>query len=108
SQREITEIADKIIKTQLERSSGVGEVDLIGDLSRAMNIWVDADRLAAYQLPITSIRDAVVRQNSDTPGGNVTTEQREQTLRTMGRLMDAKAFNDLVVATRNGSPIRVR
>ncbi len=108
SQRELTEIADKIIKTQIERSPGVGEVTLQGDLERAINIWVDADRLAAYQLPITAVRDAVERQNANIPGGNVTTDQREQTLRTMGRLTDARAFNDLVIATRDGSPIRVR
>ncbi|MCC6822681.1 MAG: efflux RND transporter permease subunit [Verrucomicrobia subdivision 3 bacterium] len=108
SRRELTEIADKIIKTQIERSPGVGEVNVIGGLARAINVWVDADRLAAYQLPITAVRDAVERQNANTPGGNVTTAQREQTLRTMGRLTDAKAFNDLVITTRNGSPIRVR
>ena len=108
SRRELTEIADKIIKTQIERSPGVGEVNVIGGLERAINVWVDADRLAAYQLPITAVRDAVDRQNANTPGGNVTTAQREQTLRTMGRLDSAKAFNDLVIATRNGSPIRVR
>ncbi len=106
--RELTEIADKIIKTQIERSPGVGEVNVIGGLERAINIWVDADRLAAYQIPVTAVRDAVDRQNANTPGGNVTTAQREQTLRTMGRLDDAKAFNELVVATRNGSPIRIR
>lgn len=108
SQREMTEIADKIIKTQLERSPGVGEINLIGGLSRAINVWVDADRLAAYQIPITAVREALERQNANTPGGNVTTEQREQTLRTMGRITDARAFNELVIATRNGSPIRVR
>lgn len=108
SPRELTEIADKIIKTQIERSPGVGQVDLVGDLSRAINVWVDADRLAAYQIPITAVREAVARQNANTPGGNVTTGLREQTLRTLGRLTDAKAFNELVIATRNNSPIRVR
>jgi len=108
SRRELTEIADKIIKTQIERSPGVGEVNVFGGLERAINVWVDADRLAAYQIPITDVRGAVARQNANTPGGNVTTEQREQTLRTMGRLDSAKAFNELVVATRNGTPIRVR
>lgn len=108
SHRELTEIADKIIKTHLERSPGVGEVNVIGGLGRAINVWVDADRLAAYQIPITAVRSAVARQNANTPGGNVTTELREQTLRTMGRLTEAPAFNELVVATRNGSPIRVR
>jgi HAE1 family hydrophobic/amphiphilic exporter-1 len=108
SRREMTEIADKIIKTQLERSPGVGEVNVIGGLQRAINVWVDADRLAAYQLPITAVRDAVERQNANTPGGNVTTDQREQTLRTVGRLRTARDFDDLVIATREGSPIRVR
>jgi len=62
SQRELTEIADKIVKTQIERSPGVGEVEIVGGLERAINVWVDADRLAAYQIPITSVRDAVERQ----------------------------------------------
>jgi HAE1 family hydrophobic/amphiphilic exporter-1 len=59
------------------------------------------------KFPITAVRDAVDRQNANTPGGNVTTAARAD-LRTMGRLTSAKAFNDLVIATRNGSPIRVR
>ncbi|MBI3853585.1 MAG: efflux RND transporter permease subunit [Verrucomicrobia bacterium] len=108
SQRELTEIADKIVKKQVERSAGVGEVQITGGLDRAINVWVDADRLAAYQIPITAVRDAVERQNANIPGGNVTTDLREQTLRTMGRLTDPKAFNDLVLATRKGSPVRVR
>lgn len=108
SLRELTEIADKIVKVQLERSAGVGEVRLVGSLERAINIWVDADRLAAYQIPITNVRDAIQRQNANLPGGNVTSGAGEQVLRTMGRITDPKAFNDLVIATVNGSPIRVR
>jgi len=108
SQRELTELADKIVRVQLERSAGVGEVEIFGGLQRAMSVWVDADRLAAYQIPITDVREAIERQNANIPGGNVTTSTREQTLRTLGRLTNAAAFNELVVATRNGSPIRVR
>jgi HAE1 family hydrophobic/amphiphilic exporter-1 len=106
--RELTELADKIVKTQLERSAGVGEVEILGGLERAINIWIDADRLAAYQIPVTQIRDAIVRQNANIPGGNVTTELRELTLRTMGRIQDPKLFNEIVVGTVDGSPIRVR
>ncbi len=106
--RELTEIADKLVKPFLERSAGVGEVEIIGGLERAINVWVDADRLAAYQLPITAVRDALASQNADLPGGNVTGTTREQTLRTMGRVVDPRAFGDLVIATRNGVPIRVR
>src|SRR5687767_4336073 len=108
SLRELTEIADKIVKVQIERSVGVGEVRLVGGLERAINVWIDADRLAAYQIPITAVRDAIQRQNADIPGGNVTSGAREQVLRTLGRITDPEAFNDLVITTVNGSPIRVR
>ena len=106
--RELTELADKVVKIPLERSAGVGEVQIIGGLARAINIWVEADRLSAYRLPITEVRAALQQQNADLPGGNVTSDIREQTLRTVGRFTEAEQFNDLVIATRNGSPIRVR
>ena len=108
AQRELTEIGDKIVKVQIERSAGVGEVEIVGGLERAISVWIDADRLAAYQIPITAVREAIAQQNVNIPGGNVTTSLREQTLRTMGRITDPKAFNDLVIVTRNGSPIRIR
>jgi HAE1 family hydrophobic/amphiphilic exporter-1 len=108
SLRELTEYADKVVKVQLERSAGVGEVQLVGGLQRAINIWIDPDRLAAYGIPITAVRDALVRQNAEAPGGNVTSGGREQTLRTMGRFENPADFSDLVVATLNGQPVRVR
>jgi HAE1 family hydrophobic/amphiphilic exporter-1 len=108
SMRELTELADKTVRPVLERSTGVGEVRLVGGLLRSVNIWVDADRMAAYQMPITAVRDSLVRQNADLPGGNVTAGRTEASLRTMGRFADPKGFNELVVATMNGVPVRVR
>ena len=106
--RELTELADKTVKVQLERSQGVGEVRIIGGLLRSVNVWVDPDRLASYQIPITAVRDALTRQNADLPGGNVTAGLNESSLRTMGRMRSAREFNDLVIATLNGVSIRVR
>src|SRR5258705_5574990 len=108
SLRELTEIADKVARPQLERSAGVGEVRIVGGLPRAINVWIDADRLAAYQLPITTVRDALIRQNADLPGGNVTSGLNEASLRTMGRMAEPRSFNELVVATLSGVPVRVR
>jgi hydrophobic/amphiphilic exporter-1 (mainly G- bacteria), HAE1 family len=108
SQRELTELADKIVKVQLERALGVGEVEINGGLQRAVSIWVDPDRLAAYRIPVTAVREAVARQNANIPGGNVISNVREHTLRTVGRLTDARDFNELVVTTVNGSPVRIR
>lgn len=106
--REVTELADKVVKVQLERASGVGEVLIVGGLKRAINVWIDAERLAAYKIPITAVRGALVRQNTDLPGGNVTAGAREQPLRIMGRMPNAQAFDDLVIATVNGTPVRIR
>jgi hydrophobic/amphiphilic exporter-1 (mainly G- bacteria), HAE1 family len=106
--RELTELADKVVKVQIERSSGVGQVRIIGGVERSINVWVDARKLAAYQLPITVVNDAIMRQNADVPGGNVTGPIREQTLRTMGQLTSAEGFDKLVITNLNGSPIRVR
>lgn len=108
SLRELAELADKIVRLQLERVSGVGQVWVNGALDRTINIWVDADKLAAYKLPITTVRNAILRQNADVPGGNVTGPMREQTLRTMGRFTDAATFNDLIVTTIKGMPIRIQ
>ncbi len=108
SLRELTEIADKIVKEKLETGRGVGEVDLVGDAERTININIDPDRLAAQGIPIAAVRDAVVRENSEVPGGNITGPQKEQTLRTMGRLKDAAAFGEIVIATKDGVPVRLR
>ena len=106
--RELTELADKVVKPQLERCSGVGEVRLLGGATRAIDVSVDPDRLAAYGLSIADVRAAVLAQNSETPGGNVTSDRQERALRTMGRLTDPREFADLVVARTGGTSIRIR
>ncbi len=106
--RELTELADKTARPQLERIGGVGEVRVVGGLDRAINVWIDADRLAAYQISIAQIRQALERQNTDVPGGNVTTGKEELTLRTLGRFTDPRQFDNLVIANVNGSPVRLR
>ncbi|HYE73722.1 MAG TPA: efflux RND transporter permease subunit, partial [Blastocatellia bacterium] len=108
SQRELTELADKHVKPNIERALGVGEVSLYGALQRAINVWVDADRLAAYRIPITQVRQSLVRQHVEIPGGNVDEGRRELALRTMGKVMDPRGFDDLVVTTINNQPVRIR
>jgi len=108
SLRELTELADKTVRVQLERVGGVGEVRVVGGLDRAINVWIDADRLAAYQISISDIRQALTRQNADVPGGNVVTGKEELTLRTLGRYTDPRQFEDLVIANVNGFPVKLR
>ncbi|MBM3768010.1 MAG: efflux RND transporter permease subunit [Acidobacteria bacterium] len=106
--RELFEIGERSIKDSVESVGGVGQVQVVGGQKRAINIWVDADRLAAYRIPILHVRDAIARQNSDIPGGRVDAGSRELVLRTLGRFPDAREFNELVIANINNAPIRVR
>jgi hydrophobe/amphiphile efflux-1 (HAE1) family protein len=120
SLRELTEIGDKIVRVTLERTGGVGEVRVVGGLERAINVWIDADRLAAYQVPITAVRQALALQNADVPGGNVQAKREELVLRTLGRYADPRAIEDLVIANlapgrgapvipgEAGTPLRIR
>jgi hydrophobic/amphiphilic exporter-1 (mainly G- bacteria), HAE1 family len=105
--RELTEIADKRVKPQIERSLGVGEVQIVGGAERVINIWADEERLEAYQLSIRDVLNGIRQQNADIPGGNVTNSLREESLRTIGRIQEPRDFNDLVIKTINGAPIRV-
>lgn len=106
--REVTELARKRIKERLETVNGVGAITLVGGRIRAMNVQVDTDKLSAYNLSVEDVRAALVRQNLEVPGGRIDLGPRELVLRTLGRLKDESEFNQLIVANRNGYPIRIR
>lgn len=106
--REVTEIARRRIKERLETVNGVGAITLVGGRTRAMNVVVDTDRLAGYNLSVDDVRQALTRQNIEIPGGRVDQGPRELVLRTLGRLQTEREFNDLIIANRGEYPIRVR
>ena len=108
SPREITELADKQIKRQLETVKDIGAVTLVGDRKREIQLFVDPHRLEAYNLSIQQIKQAVQRQNVEVPGGNITWQSREEGLRTLGRIERAADFNDLIVADFKGAPVRIK
>ena len=105
--RELYVLADRYVKQVIESAEGVGEVTIRGAMDRAVQVRIDARRLTAYGLSIVEVREALARQNTEIPGGLMQTPTREFTLRTMGRVDQARDFNDLVVATIDGHPIRL-
>ncbi|MFH1302415.1 MAG: efflux RND transporter permease subunit [Planctomycetota bacterium] len=105
--RELYLFADRYVKNVIESSPGVGEVQIAGAADRAVKVNIDADRLAAHQMSILEVRDALVRQNTEVPGGRLDQGFRERSLRTMGRVADSDQFPNLVVKTVNGTPVRL-
>jgi hydrophobe/amphiphile efflux-1 (HAE1) family protein len=107
SLRTLTELADKQIARAIQTVNGVGEVSLLGGRAREIHIVVDVEKLNSYGLAISQVRDALIAENVEIPGGTVEQGKGQLLLRTLGRVDAAANFNDIVVATRNGTPIRV-
>src|SRR5213082_2376843 len=106
--REVTELARKQVKEDIETLRGVGQVIMLGGQERAINVYVDPDRLTAQGLSIGEVRDAIQRQNLELPGGRLDQTRRELVVRTMGRVERAAEFGDLIVARGGERPLRVR
>ena len=106
--RNITEYADKVMRRRLESVSGVGQVNILGGRKRQVNISVDAARLRAVGLTVLDVQRALQAQNIQIPGGTVDQGSSELTLRTYGRVGSVEDFNDILVAKRGTTVIRLR
>ena len=107
SPREVTEIAKKRVKEPLETVPGVGSITMVGGREREGQVVIDPRKLEAYGLTIADAREALRKQNLEVPGGRVTYREREQVLRTMGRLERPEEFAQIVVAVKAGAPVRI-
>jgi len=105
--RDITEYADKVLRRQLESVNGVGQVIVLGGRQRQINVWLDADRLRAYNLTVTDVARALQAQNVEIPGGRVDQGPQSVTLRTRGRVQTVTEFADIVIRQKEGHPVRV-
>jgi HAE1 family hydrophobic/amphiphilic exporter-1 len=108
SLREVSEIANKRVRESLESLDGVGQVTLAGGHLRAINVYVSAEKLEGHHLSIEQVKEALIAQNLELPGGRVDQGSRELVLRTMGRVKESFQFNDIIVAWHGGQPIRIR
>ena len=105
--REVTHIAEKQIKEQIENLKGVGLVQVLGGARREIDVDVNPDRMRAYGLTVSDVAGALRQENLELPGGRVDQGSRELTVRTLGRITDSKDFNDVVVANRGAYAVRI-
>jgi HAE1 family hydrophobic/amphiphilic exporter-1 len=107
SLRDVTLIADKLIKQKLENTKGVGQVTIVGGAQREIHVNVDPDRLRSYNLTVTDVFNALRAQNLELPGGNLNEGARELTVRTTGRIEDVAQFNQITIANRQSYVVKV-
>jgi HAE1 family hydrophobic/amphiphilic exporter-1 len=107
SLRTLTELADKQIARAIQTVNGVGQVSLAGGRAREIHIVVDIEKLNSYGLSMSEVRDAVVAENVEIPGGTIEQGKGQLLLRTLGRVDATQDFNNIVVATKEDTPIRI-
>ena len=107
SLRTLTELADKQIARAIQTVNGVGEVSVAGGRAREIHIVVDIEKLNSYGLSISQVRDAIVAENVEIPGGTIEQGKGQLLLRTLGRVDASQDFNTIVIATKDDTPIRV-
>ena len=107
SPRELSLLADQVVRKRLERASGVARVDVAGLTVRQVRVDLDPQRLRAMQLTPADVTAALQRANADMPVGLLSGTKEDAIVRVEGRVRDAKAFADVVVASRAGQVVRL-
>ena len=105
---QLSEMVENLIQERIESADGVGEVFMWGSRTPQVLISIDPTRLRAFNISVTDVTNAIRSQNQELPGGNLIEGQRTLGLRTMSKLTEVEQFNDVVITTRNGFPIKVR
>src|SRR5581483_11321275 len=107
SLRTLTEIASKQVQRGIESVDGVGQVVIQGGQAREVHVNVDVEKLNAYGLSIDQVRSAIQRENVEIPGGTIEQGKSQLALRTLGRIDATDQFKDIIIATINGTPVRI-
>ncbi len=108
SLREVTEVAKHRIKERIESINGVGQISIIGGQARQINVWVDPDKMRAYNVTPAEVSGALKIQNMEFPSGRIDQGQTETAVRTVGKIQKPEQFNDVVVATRGTYQVKVQ
>jgi hydrophobic/amphiphilic exporter-1 (mainly G- bacteria), HAE1 family len=99
--------AENLLAEQISMVNGVAQVSVYGSQQYAVRIQVDPNKLAAYGLGIDQVEQAVEQGNVDQPTGILYGKHQAFTVEANGQLQDAAAFRPMIVAYRNGNPVRL-
>ena len=106
--KELTEIADKVVKRNLQTIQGVGQIYITGGRQREIQIIVDPNKLFSYNLSIEEVKSAIEKQNIEIPAGRLTWKLSERSLKTLGKLESVQGLEDLIISDHKGAPLRLK
>ncbi len=99
---------EDFIETRLERVEGVSNSNVVGGREEELQVVVDPHQLAARQLTIADVRDALRKTNRNTSGGDFWEGKRRYVIRTLGKFTSEEQVANTILARRDGSPVYVR
>lgn len=105
---QVTEWATNVLQERLQTIPGVSSIQIWGEKKYAMRIWLDPQKLSAYNLTAADVQTALARENIELPSGKIAGDATELTVRTFGRLSSEEEFNNIVVKNVNGAEIRIK
>jgi HAE1 family hydrophobic/amphiphilic exporter-1 len=105
SLRELTTLADQVVRPRLENVTGVGQVSIVGGVEREMRVVLDAERMAAQRVGVAEVLEALRRGNQEVPAGTIASSGRERVVQVRGRLESAQDFAALIVARRGSAAV---
>jgi multidrug efflux pump len=107
SRTQLTDMVDRDAKAIIQTVPGVGTIFIGGERRYAMRLWLEPEKLAAFALTAGDVEAALREQNVDVPGGRIESYGREFTVRTQGELADALEFENLIIATRGNTQVKL-
>ncbi|MGE5159933.1 MAG: efflux RND transporter permease subunit [Betaproteobacteria bacterium] len=105
---EVSDYLNRYVKPRLSVLPGAADVWIFGERKSAMRIAVDRDRLAGYRLTVGDVEGALRRQNVELPSGRIESAKREFSIVAATDVSTREQFENLIVATSNGYPVRLR
>ncbi|MEA3026060.1 MAG: hypothetical protein QOF91_1345 [Alphaproteobacteria bacterium] len=104
----VDEYADLFLAQQISQVSGVAQVSIFGDQTPSIRIQVDPGKLANSGITLEEIRSVLVNSTTNVAKGTLNTGKTSFTIAANDQITEAGPFNDVIIAYRNGAPIRVR
>lgn len=108
SVRDMTHYADKVLKRDIEKISGVGSVAISGGRERQVRFWLDQRKMETAALTSEDVKRALGAEHKEMPGGRIENSLREYIVKTRGEYETAKAFNEMVISYRHGRLIKLK
>ena len=105
---EVDDFADNILSQQISQITGVSQVSIGGEQKRSVRVQIDPARLAAMGMTLEDVRNTLTNATVDSPKGSIDGQRQSLAVYNNDQLTHASEYQDVILAYRNGAPVRVR